>query len=108
MGSVVAAALLVCCGWGVKKMNAEPTGPTGDYDELCIDEETQDRVPDEWCPDDGSHGGGHHGFVYIPYNHGVANPAHPVGSKVTGGLSVKPSSGNFVRGGLGGVRGGGG
>lgn len=102
MGSVVAAAMLVCCGWSVKEMTEDPTGPTGEYDELCVDED-DNRVPDERC----ENGGGGH-FVYVPYHHGRANPAYPVGSKVVGASSVKPSSGSFVRGGLGGMGGGGG
>lgn len=95
---LLAAALLGGC--------ASPTGPTGDYDELCVNEQDE-RVPDDYCEDGANHHGGSH-FVYMPYNHGVANKAYPVGSKVTGGTSVKPASGSFVRGGFGGVRGGGG
>jgi hypothetical protein len=101
MGAVVvlAAALLGGCA-------EEPTGPTGDYDELCVNEQ-EERVPDEWCEDGNEHRGGSHP-VYVPYHHGKANPAFPIGSKVTGGTSIKPASGTFVRGGFGGVRGGGG
>lgn len=84
----------------------DPTGPTGDYDELCVDEQ-DNRVPDEYCDEGNEHHGSSH-MTYVPYFHGKANPAYPVGSKVTGGTSVKPSSGNFVRGGLGGVKGAGG
>lgn len=102
MGAVVvlAAALLGGCA-------EDPTGPTGDYDELCVDEQTQERVPDPWCEDGPDRHGGH-SFVYIPYHHGVANKAYPVGSKVSGWTYAKPGSGTFVRGGLGGFRGGGG
>lgn len=103
MGAVVAASLAVC---GLASCASDPTGPTGDYDELCVNEQDE-RVPDDYCEDGANHHGGSH-FVYVPYNHGVANKAYPVGSKVTGATSIKPASGSFVRGGFGGVRGGGG
>lgn len=97
MGAVVAlaAALLAGC--------AQQTGPTGEYDEICLDENDV-RVPDEWCDDGNEHHGSSH-FVYFPYSHGVPNKAHPIGSKVVGGSAVKPASGSFVRGGFGGTRG---
>lgn len=88
---------------------ADPTGPTGEYDELCVNEETQERAPDDWCEDDDEHhhhAHAGHGFVYVPYMHGQPNPVYPVGSRVVGGSSVRPVSGSFVRGGFGGVRGG--
>lgn len=98
--AVVAAMALTGC--------ASPTGPTGEYDELCVDDQTQERVPDEWCEDDPEHHHHRHpghGFVYVPYYYGHPNPAFPVGSRVTGGSSVRPAVGSFVRGGFGGVRG---
>lgn len=93
--AVLAAALLGGCA-------EDPTGPTGEHDEICVDE-NDIRVPDERC----ANGGGGH-FVYFARHHGVAYPAYPMGSKVTGGSSIKPASGSFVRGGLGGMGGGGG
>jgi hypothetical protein len=105
MGGVAVASLLVV---GTVACASDPTGPTGDYDELCVDKLTSERVPDEECDDPNHPHRGRSHLVYLPYQHGVANPAYPVGSRVVGGTTVKPSSGNFVRGGLGGFRGGGG
>ena len=100
MGAVVVAAAATLAA-GCSSDSDEQA-----YDELCIDNQTSERVPDEWCEDDSHHGT--HSFVYIPYTSGVAQPKYPIGSRVShpAMTPVKPAAGSFVRGGFGGVRGG--
>lgn len=62
--------------------------PSPDYDRLCVDDVTGQRVDDDECDEDGS--GGHR---YHYYPHGSSHPA--VGSKVTGGTTVKPATGSW-------------
>ncbi len=59
-----------------------------DYNTVCIDEETRERVDDEYCEDDGysSYGGG-----YIWYYLGSSQRVPSVGSRVYGGSTSRPT-----------------
>lgn len=59
-----------------------------DYNTVCIDEETRERVDDEYCEDDdySSYGGG-----YSWYYLGSSQRVPSVGSRVHGGSTSKPS-----------------
>lgn len=59
---------------------------TPDYDAVCIDEETQERVSDYECEDDYSSSGGIYSWYYI----GGGQRVPSVGSRVTGGSTVAP------------------
>lgn len=96
MGAVVVAAAGVVY-WAANRAY---------YDELCAERSTYERVADGIC-DDGEHNSTHT-WVYIRYSRGVKQPAYPIGSTISHPkmTTVKPSSGNFVRGGFGGYKGG--
>ena len=101
LGSM-AVAVLVASGLAAWADSEDTT-----YEQLCVDEATMVRVDDDQCPEEGHGSRGGHGWFFIPYTHGTAMPAHPVGSKVTmPGSFARPATGNFARGGFGGVRGG--
>ncbi len=60
-----------------------------DYNAVCVDEETQERVPDDYCDDDdtySSYGGG-----YTWYYIGGSRRVPSVGSRVSGGSTSRPS-----------------
>ena len=78
-----------------------------DYGAVCADRQTQVRVDDDLCDDDG----GFHGWYYIP----TGSRAQPVGEGVSGGSfdsppsdeqayrgGVPPEGGEVSRGGFGG------
>jgi hypothetical protein len=75
--AVVAAALSGC--------SSDP-----DYNAVCIDEETQERVSDYQCDDDSG--------TYSWYYLGSGRRIPSVGSRVSGGSTVEPS-GSVARGG---------
>lgn len=74
------------------------TGMTGcgsaDEAGICVDRQTQQRVDDDVCDDDGYGGSGTHGWYYIPRG----GYAPGVGSRATGGSWVP--SGSVQRGGV--------
>lgn len=74
-----------------------------DYQQICVNEETNIRVDDDACDDDG---GGPFVWYYIPYH----LSAPPVGSVASGGSRLRPPGTGVhapVRGGFGGRSGGG-
>lgn len=79
---VVLASVLSACG-----------STESDYTEVCVDNRTGERIPEDECDDDDGHGGHRGGWVYFP--HGSHVPA--VGSKVTGGSRTFPASGTIGR-----------
>lgn len=99
---------LAGCGAPPSNVTADPND-SEQYAELCIDQETKERVPEEKCEDnDGNHSGHSHGsspFIWYwlgtqagnnTYNSGgytSSSKLPGVGEKVAGGSSTKPSSG---------------
>lgn len=67
----------------------------GDYAQICRDEATQERVPDEQCEDGQRSGGGGFGWFFIPLIGGRTVPA--VGAPVRTGTAVRPASGVGTR-----------
>ncbi|MDX2340748.1 tRNA-dihydrouridine synthase [Micrococcus sp. M4NT] len=68
----------------------------GDYAQVCRDEATQERVPDERCEEgQRSGGGGGFGWFFIPLIGGRTVPA--VGAPVRAGTAVRPTSGVGTR-----------
>lgn len=95
-GGVFAALVLAACG----RSEPEP-----DFSQVCVDEQSRQRVDDERC----DRGGSGAGWFYIP----SARPAPPVGGAVdpSSGSHVRPASGRVApvaRGGFGGRATGGG
>lgn len=81
--TAMAAATLTGC-------SSEP-----DYDAVCIDEQTQERVSDYECDDDdGSYGGSTYVWYYLRSGQRIPS----VGTYVSGGSTSKPS-GSVQRGG---------
>lgn len=68
----------------------EPT-----HQAVCVDEQTEQRVDDDECDDDGTRAGG--GFLWYFLPIGRAFPA--IGAPVTGGTRTAPPT-THVRGGL--------
>jgi hypothetical protein len=66
-----------------------------DYGAVCVDQQTQQRVDDDGCDDDGRDG--HYGWYYIP----TGSRAQPVGQRVSGGsFDPPPSDAATFRGGV--------
>jgi hypothetical protein len=72
-----------------------------DYEAVCVDQTTEERVPEQYCvEDDGTDGtahgyyGGHHThWYYVP--RGYSYPG--IGTKVRGGSYTRPASSYTVR-----------
>jgi hypothetical protein len=75
-----------------------------DNQAVCVDQETQERVPDDQCDDDRSSGGGVGASPFLWYFLGTAvgGRGFPgIGQRVpAGGTYTTPSSGSYRRGGV--------
>jgi hypothetical protein len=69
-------------------------GGDDDYQGICIDPATQQRVNDEYCTTD-RHDGHHYGWGYYP----VGSRVPAVGHKAAGYKTTVPSGRSYVRGG---------
>jgi hypothetical protein len=70
-----------------------------DYNQVCVDQQTQQRVNDNQCNNTTGYYGGynHYGWYSIPTNRGTRVAG--VGETVSGGsYAVPPSSANVARG----------
>ena len=73
------AASLTGCGQG--------SGVKEDYAQICRDNSTQKRLPDDDC----NNHGGHAGWYYFPLLARGATRVPAVGAKATGGVDALPS-----------------
>ena len=90
--AVLAAALTGC---------SDTQGGQGQYDDddyaaVCVDEQTELRVDDDRCDDDGVVGGGAYAWYYVPFGRRV----QPVGSRVGGGSFNPPPPGQAAHRGV--------
>jgi hypothetical protein len=74
---------------------------TVDNQAVCVDEQTQERVPDDQCNPDGSRAGGIGGGFFLWYFLGTAvgRSFPPIGQRVGGGTFSTPG-GSYRRGGV--------
>jgi hypothetical protein len=73
-----------------------------DNQAVCVDQETQQRVPDDQCDDDRSSGGiGASPFLWYFLGTTVGRGFPAIGARVpAGGTYTTPSSGSYRRGGV--------
>jgi hypothetical protein len=82
-------------------LSACSSGDDVDNQAVCVDEQTQERVPDDQCNPDGSRASGIGGSIFLWYFLGTAvGRSFPaVGQRVSGGTFATPG-GAYRRGGV--------
>ena len=93
-GTLALAAAMTGCG-----PDPDYRQTSEDYAQVCRDETTQERVPDEDCDDSAgtshAHAGHRTGWYFIPLAGGRTVPA--VGQRAGGGLTTRPGTGTTTK-----------
>ena len=95
--AILATTLFGCSGSGDGSAQGQYSGDgDDDYGAVCVDEDTDVRVDDDRCDDDGYYGGGGFAWYYLA----VGSRVGPVGQRVSGGTFSLPSGEQASRGGV--------